>query len=40
MTRSGLGTETSYVVITPVRDEAAYIGYTLDSMVAQIVRPS
>ncbi|MPY91440.1 MAG: glycosyltransferase [Luteitalea sp.] len=29
----------SYIVITPVRDEAAYIGRTIESMARQTVRP-
>jgi poly-beta-1,6-N-acetyl-D-glucosamine synthase len=28
-----------YIVITPARDEAAFIGMTIDSMVAQTIRP-
>ena len=32
-------TEPRYVVITPVRDEADYIGRTIDSMVRQTLRP-
>ncbi len=30
---------TRYVVITPVRDEEAYLRFTLDSMLAQTIRP-
>lgn len=30
----------SYIVITPVRDEAQYIGKTIESMVGQRIRPS
>ena len=30
---------TRYVVITPVRDEEAYLRFTLESMIAQTVRP-
>lgn len=30
---------TNYVVITPVRDEEAFIGYTYNSMLAQTVKP-
>ncbi len=32
--------ETNYVVISPVRNEATFIGQTVDSMIAQTVRPS
>ncbi len=32
--------ETRYLVITPVRDEEAYLAFTMESMVAQTVRPS
>lgn len=31
---------TKYVVVTPVRDEQAYVRFTLDSVVAQTVRPT
>jgi glycosyltransferase involved in cell wall biosynthesis len=31
--------DVNYVVVTPVRDEEAYLRFTLDSMVAQTVRP-
>lgn len=31
--------ETKYIVITPVRDEEAYLPFTIRSMVGQIVRP-
>lgn len=31
--------EISYVVVTPVRDEEAYLPFTIDSMVNQTVRP-
>ncbi len=30
---------TKYVVVTPVRDEEAYLPFTIDSMVKQAVRP-
>ncbi len=33
------GCQGSYVVITPVRDEAGYIGKTIDSMARQVLRP-
>ncbi len=33
-------TKNIYVVITPVRNEAAFIGRTIDSMIAQTVRPA
>jgi poly-beta-1,6-N-acetyl-D-glucosamine synthase len=32
-------TDTKYVVITPVRDEEAYLPFTIDSMVRQTLRP-
>jgi glycosyltransferase involved in cell wall biosynthesis len=32
-------TDAYYVVITPVRDEAAHVGATIDSMVSQTLRP-
>ena len=31
--------EISYVVVTPVRDEEAYLPFTIDSMVKQTIRP-
>ena len=31
---------TKYVVISPVRDEEAYLTFTINSMIAQTVRPS
>ena len=29
-----------YLVITPVRDEAAYLKFTVESMLAQTIRPA
>jgi biofilm PGA synthesis N-glycosyltransferase PgaC len=34
-----IGTNTRYVVVTPVRDEEAYLPLTIESMVRQTIRP-